>query len=160
MNTPLPPSEDKLNNQPVYKTVDEQNRDAMRHIVTHEPPPYSTMELNSTTYIPQINNLAPTTSIAQNDFYQQPIAIGQPVITRGSSLKFRQTMRTKCPNCKNVINTCMGYESGTIVYICAMILFITGCFFLCWLPFCFKDLKDIYHRCPNCNYLISINRFM
>ncbi|KAL2917449.1 hypothetical protein HK105_203115 [Polyrhizophydium stewartii] len=59
-----------------------------------------------------------------------------------------------CPNCHQQVVTNTKNENGL-----AMWLAVGGCCVVtgvcCWVPFLIKDLKDVSHTCPSCQYYLG-----
>ncbi|KAJ8309787.1 hypothetical protein KUTeg_011652 [Tegillarca granosa] len=61
-------------------------------------------------------------------------------------------VRMQCFACNKDIVTTTSYESGMMAWVVCFTLFaVLFTWFICCIPFCIKDLKDVKHSCPNCN---------
>merc|ERR1711936_927348 len=66
----------------------------------------------------------------------------------------RDPVSLTCPHCQANITTDIRVEAGTVAWVSAGFLCAMSCCLLAWLPLCMPSLKDVTHRCPNCNALI------
>ncbi|XP_045576493.1 lipopolysaccharide-induced tumor necrosis factor-alpha factor homolog isoform X1 [Salmo salar] len=65
-------------------------------------------------------------------------------------------VQTHCPACAQMVITRLEHTSGTMAWLTCAGLFIFGCIYgCCLLPFCVDGLKDVTHRCPNCNNVLG-----
>jgi len=67
----------------------------------------------------------------------------------------RDPVSLTCPHCQANITTDIRVEAGTVAWVSAGFLCAMSCCLLAWLPLCMPSLKDVTHRCPNCNALIG-----
>lgn len=62
-----------------------------------------------------------------------------------------------CPKCKETVTTRTNYDGmhSSMAWIICLGIFLSGFlllipFFLCWIPFCISDVKNVEHHCPKC----------
>ncbi|ESO82382.1 hypothetical protein LOTGIDRAFT_134649, partial [Lottia gigantea] len=64
-----------------------------------------------------------------------------------------------CPYCNAHITTLTQYESGALTWLSSGLLCLFGLWFgCCLIPFCVDSLKDVKHKCRNCQRLVGIYR--
>lgn len=66
-------------------------------------------------------------------------------------------LRVVCRFCNAEVVTSTYYENGTLTWLACFFIFLffpLGC---CLIPFCMDGLKDVVHRCPNCQQ--EVGRF-
>lgn len=64
-------------------------------------------------------------------------------------------LRTVCQFCSAEVVTSTYYENGTLTWLACFFIFLffpLGC---CLIPFCMDGMKDVVHRCPNCNQQVG-----
>ena len=68
-------------------------------------------------------------------------------------------LKLKCPNCLEEIETKRKYKSGEFSSkVCCNYCVLTtfGLLLPCsWIPFCSKNYKDVYHKCPLCKHKLT-----
>ncbi|XP_056609555.1 lipopolysaccharide-induced tumor necrosis factor-alpha factor homolog [Triplophysa dalaica] len=62
---------------------------------------------------------------------------------------------TMCPHCKHQVITITDYYSGLMAWLACGCLALVGCWPCCIAPFWMDSCKDVEHRCPNCNKVLS-----
>ncbi|XP_051573099.1 lipopolysaccharide-induced tumor necrosis factor-alpha factor homolog isoform X2 [Myxocyprinus asiaticus] len=63
--------------------------------------------------------------------------------------------QTMCPHCKHQVITITDYYSGLMTWLACGCLALIGCWPCCIAPFWMDSCKDVEHRCPNCNNILS-----
>ncbi|XP_073712867.1 uncharacterized protein [Misgurnus anguillicaudatus] len=63
--------------------------------------------------------------------------------------------QTMCPHCKHQVITITDYYSGLMAWLACGCLALIGCWPCCIVPFWMDSCKDVEHRCPNCNKVLS-----
>ncbi|XP_067284861.1 lipopolysaccharide-induced tumor necrosis factor-alpha factor homolog [Pseudorasbora parva] len=66
--------------------------------------------------------------------------------------------QTMCPHCKNQVITITEHYSGLMAWLACGCLALIGCWPCCLVPFWMDSCKDVEHRCPNCNNILSVYR--
>eukprot|EP00090_Calanus_glacialis_P024266 TRINITY_DN37690_c0_g1_i1.p1 TRINITY_DN37690_c0_g1~~TRINITY_DN37690_c0_g1_i1.p1 ORF type:complete len:131 (+),score=37.67 TRINITY_DN37690_c0_g1_i1:32-394(+) len=66
-----------------------------------------------------------------------------------------QAVTTVCRNCQANITTSTSSETGTIAWISAGVLCVIGFWCCFWIPLTMDSLKDVTHKCPNCNAVVG-----
>ncbi|ORX43499.1 hypothetical protein BCR36DRAFT_415519 [Piromyces finnis] len=108
-----------------------------------QPPPTYQQTIMST-----FNESNKKSDILDNQQQQQPI-----YIIVGPNEIPRHPTKMYCPNCKKTVNTSVQYEDNVLIWCLCIILFLFT--FLCCIPFCIEDLKDVVHYCPICRREIA-----
>ena len=71
-------------------------------------------------------------------------------------------LRIKCPNCLEDIKTKKIYKTGDYSKQCACNILIQTMYFtgICctWMPYTFRNCKDVYHKCPRCKHRLVMWR--
>lgn len=71
----------------------------------------------------------------------------------------RTPVQVQCPACNHQVTTVMKHHAGVGLIGATAGMFC--CFPMCvWMPLCMKDCYDLYHRCPDCGYTISKEKFL
>ncbi|XP_026075543.1 lipopolysaccharide-induced tumor necrosis factor-alpha factor homolog [Carassius auratus] len=63
--------------------------------------------------------------------------------------------QTMCPHCKHQVITITDHYSGLMAWTACGCLALIGCWPCCLAPFWMDSCKDVEHRCPNCNNILS-----
>ncbi|XP_059413365.1 lipopolysaccharide-induced tumor necrosis factor-alpha factor homolog [Carassius carassius] len=63
--------------------------------------------------------------------------------------------QTMCPHCKHQVITITDHYSGLMAWMACGCLALIGCWPCCLAPFWMDSCKDVEHRCPNCNNILS-----
>uniref|UniRef100_A0A673JL11 Lipopolysaccharide-induced tumor necrosis factor-alpha factor homolog n=1 Tax=Sinocyclocheilus rhinocerous TaxID=307959 RepID=A0A673JL11_9TELE len=63
--------------------------------------------------------------------------------------------QTMCPHCKHQVITITDHYSGLMAWLACGCLALIGCWPCCLAPFWMDSCKDVEHRCPNCNNILS-----
>ncbi|XP_026096064.1 lipopolysaccharide-induced tumor necrosis factor-alpha factor homolog isoform X2 [Carassius auratus] len=63
--------------------------------------------------------------------------------------------QTMCPHCKHQVITITDHYSGLMAWMACGCLALIGCWPCCLAPFWMDSCKDVEHRCPNCNKILS-----
>jgi lipopolysaccharide-induced tumor necrosis factor-alpha factor len=89
----------------------------------------------------------------------QATIVGSPHITRGFYEGKFPTMpiHVNCPRCRMDVTTVINSQPGLATWASAGVLCIV-CWPLVCVPFCVRDLQDLYHICPSCGALIGTRR--
>ncbi|KAL0992835.1 hypothetical protein UPYG_G00099170 [Umbra pygmaea] len=88
-----------------------------------------------------------------------PIVSVQTIYVQPGMMFGDVPVQTHCPTCAQVVVTRLEHTSGTMTWLTCAGLFIFGCIYGCCLfPFCVNGLKDVTHRCPNCNNILGEHR--
>ncbi|KTF93868.1 hypothetical protein cypCar_00026573 [Cyprinus carpio] len=66
--------------------------------------------------------------------------------------------QTMCPHCKHQVITITDHYSGLMAWLACGCLALIGCWPCCLAPFWMDSCKDVEHRCPNCNNVLSFYR--
>ncbi|TRY96440.1 hypothetical protein DNTS_021466 [Danionella cerebrum] len=66
--------------------------------------------------------------------------------------------QTVCPHCKHQVITITEHFSGLMAWAACGCLALVGCWPCCIVPFWMDSCKDVEHRCPNCNTVLSFYR--
>lgn len=63
--------------------------------------------------------------------------------------------QTQCPECRQFVTTETEFSIGSVACLACVLLAMIGCLAGCCLfPFCFKNCKDVTHKCPKCRSCI------
>ncbi|PKS13125.1 hypothetical protein jhhlp_000467 [Lomentospora prolificans] len=73
-----------------------------------------------------------------------PDAYGVPLVSLAA-----QPAPVQCPNCHQRVMTAVGYEAGGFTHLMALLACCVIC--LGCIPYMIASLKDVHHKCPNCN---------
>uniref|UniRef100_A0AAV2KES8 LITAF domain-containing protein n=1 Tax=Knipowitschia caucasica TaxID=637954 RepID=A0AAV2KES8_KNICA len=65
-----------------------------------------------------------------------------------------------CPHCQQTVTTCTEPSSGLMTWLICGGVALLGCCLCCCIPFCIDSIKDVEHRCPNCQRVIHIYKRM
>ncbi|KAL0992834.1 hypothetical protein UPYG_G00099160 [Umbra pygmaea] len=85
-----------------------------------------------------------------------PIVSVQTIYVQPSVMFGNVPVQTHCPTCAQVVITRLEHTCGIMPWLTCAGLFIFGCIYgCCLIPFCLNDLKDVTHRCPNCNNILG-----
>ncbi|CAM4334239.1 hypothetical protein PO909_001050 [Leuciscus waleckii] len=68
--------------------------------------------------------------------------------------------QTTCPHCKHQVITITDHYSGLMTWMACGCLALIGCWPCCLAPFWMDSCKDVEHRCPNCNNILSFYKRM
>ncbi|XP_051987335.1 lipopolysaccharide-induced tumor necrosis factor-alpha factor homolog isoform X3 [Xyrauchen texanus] len=66
--------------------------------------------------------------------------------------------QTMCPHCNHQVITITDYYTGLMTWMACGCLALVGCWPCCIAPFWMDSCKDVEHRCPNCNNILSFYR--
>ncbi|KEZ40741.1 hypothetical protein SAPIO_CDS8690 [Scedosporium apiospermum] len=73
-----------------------------------------------------------------------PDSYGVPLVSLAA-----QPAPVQCPNCHQRVMTAVSYESGGFTHLMALLACCVVC--LGCIPYLIASLKDVHHKCPNCN---------
>jgi lipopolysaccharide-induced tumor necrosis factor-alpha factor len=68
--------------------------------------------------------------------------------------RFAQIM--DCPNCKMRVYTHLQHKTGMWTWCTCLLMVVYGCVGCCFIPFCTDCVKDVYHTCPKCKFVIGV----
>merc|ERR1712154_449488 len=77
-----------------------------------------------------------------------------PIVVQAPSFG-KDPVSTVCMSCHANITTSTNSETGTIALLTAGLLCFFGCWCCAWVPFCMDSMKDVGHRCPQCNRIVG-----
>ncbi|KAK2147508.1 hypothetical protein LSH36_549g01080 [Paralvinella palmiformis] len=85
------------------------------------------------------------------------VIITQPTVVTTIVQQFKDIpVQTNCPSCHAEIITSIEFETGTLTWLLCVIICLVGCDLgCCFIPFCVDQCKDVVHRCPNCQHIVS-----
>ncbi|RZC41022.1 zf-LITAF-like domain containing protein, partial [Asbolus verrucosus] len=63
-----------------------------------------------------------------------------------------------CTHCATVVITVTQSQRSKFTHLTAAALCLFGCWPCAMLPYCMNSCKNIYHYCPDCNYLFGMYR--
>ncbi|XP_051570826.1 lipopolysaccharide-induced tumor necrosis factor-alpha factor homolog isoform X2 [Myxocyprinus asiaticus] len=142
--------------------------------VNHQPgyhsSPYPTVNVGYTAY-PEpglkagVNNpnfqagpnpgMYPPGNSSNPGMYPQPTTVTTTVMLPSLRDLPGQTM---CPHCNHQVITITDYYTGLMTWMACGCLALIGCWPCCIAPFWMDSCKDVEHRCPNCNNILSFYR--
>ncbi|XP_041085286.1 LITAF domain-containing protein-like [Polyodon spathula] len=65
--------------------------------------------------------------------------------------------QTLCIHCQQQVLTTIEHKAGLLTWVvCGTICLFLGCLGCCLIPFCVDSCKDVEHRCPACQQVLSI----
>jgi len=151
LNNPNNHSENKIKNQvPIFQSYPPQGP----QMVQQNLPPNQTN--------PNMVNYSPSSL----EFREETLSIQMPQVLHQYCFqklfprKVSPTpMIVHCPACNQQITTKTQRHVGVGALGCTLGL-VVCCPQICWLPFCIKDCHDLYHRCPDCGYTITQEKFL
>ncbi|XP_052819181.1 LITAF domain-containing protein-like [Mya arenaria] len=112
--------------------------------MSDQPPPYA----EKGTAPPPNENTPISVGAPPTTVYVQPQAF---VVQH-----FREVpLRMRCMFCQADVVTSTYFENGTLTWLACFLIFLffpLGC---CLIPFCMEPMKDVVHRCPNCNQQVG-----
>merc|ERR1711962_1246345 len=85
------------------------------------------------------------------------VVYGQPttVVVNAAPTFGQSPVNITCGSCHSNVVTSLEYTLGLLVWAAVGVLFIFGFFLCCWIPCVIDGLKDVTHKCPNCNAVLG-----
>ncbi|ELP91058.1 hypothetical protein EIN_267940 [Entamoeba invadens IP1] len=125
-------------------------------VIYNEPPQYNGAVIGTTL----------TESYQSNPIqYQQPTQT-TPIINQQQTYPSQQLpaisytpCQVFCSHCNRLVISHVDYGNGTLVWIICCVLCIIGLPCCACIPCCITDMKDAYHKCPNCKNLFNQNDY-
>merc|ERR1711970_1306141 len=132
---------------------------------SNPPPQYSQMypSLAQSNQAPLPGYASPVAPPGTGYGYSAPPAPGQgygapmttSVLYNSSSSFGKDPVTTVCKNCGANITTSTTTETGLVAWISAGVLCGVGLWCCFWIPLTMNSLKDVTHKCPNCNVVVG-----
>ncbi|KAL7059416.1 hypothetical protein AAHC03_013692 [Spirometra sp. Aus1] len=106
--------------------------------------------------VPDLNSRTPATTTLTADKTNDKKDHCHKVTSKEPLVAVWRPLELWCPICQENVTTKTIFKSGACTWLaCTATFFLGGCFGCCLIPFCLDSCKDVFHRCPNCNFTME-----
>nr|VZI48937.1 unnamed protein product [Spirometra erinaceieuropaei] len=119
--------------------------------------PFNLKVLHKCRILPlDLNSRTPTTTTLTADKTNDKKDHCHKVTSKEPLVAVWRPLELWCPICQENVTTKTIFKSGACTWLaCTATFFLGGCFGCCLIPFCLDSCKDVFHRCPNCNFTME-----